>query len=402
MVAGCQNEIICGADAFAKKGRMVQMPSGECRARLGIPAGAAELQQRLDEDPDLSLVTIGDVVDTLPTTGYDGQPIDTNDPNVPTYDFPDFEEGFRWNPHDFHEPEWRHQGATGSSDAYDEGLLNGRRVLLATSYSKSSDPKRGARATVVDHTDLEQVRYVNLLLAKPIEGSAKFRALTTHAGGVVWYGDFLYVADTERGFLVFDMQRIVPADRSETERIGDIGNGVMAAYGCDYLLPQIAIYDLTSGSDPIRFSFVGLDRSASPHELVSGQYQQSHYSGLVVHWAIGDDGWLVPDGDQVIAEQILIAGERRMQGVLSFSGEHLLSTSSQFAGFDNDQIESMYNHSNGKLFIAKPAAQSQEHPAGWAEGPEDIYFEREHNLVWTVTEFPHRRYVFAVEWIPPN
>jgi hypothetical protein len=403
VTTGCDRDaIVCDADMFGEEGRLVRMPAGECRARLAIPSGVVETQRRLDEDPDLTLVSLSDVVDALPNIGYDAQPIDPSDPAIPAYNFPDYLEGFRWNEQDFDGTEWFNQGITGSSDALEEGALNGRRILLSTWYSKSHDPERGARATVSDITDLGHVLYAHLLLAEPIESSAKFRAIPTHAGGAVWYGDLLYVAETERGFRVFDLQRIVPADPSETDRIGAIGSDVMAAFGCDYLLPQIAVYKITSKSDPIRFSFVGMDRSVYPNELVSGQYQQRHWSGLIVHWAIGNDGWLVPDGDRVVAEQILISGERRMQGVVSFNGEYLLSTTSQFDGFDDEKIEGFDNHTDGKLYIAEPGAWSREHPAGWAEGGEDLYFERDRNLVWTTTEYPQRRYVFGVEWNPPQ
>jgi hypothetical protein len=41
-----------------------------------------------------------------------------------------------------------------------------------------------------------------------------YRAINVHAGGVAWYGNYLYVADTEAGLRVFDLRKIFDLDRS--------------------------------------------------------------------------------------------------------------------------------------------------------------------------------------------
>lgn len=76
-------------------------------------------------------------------------------------------------------------------------------------------------------------RYRHLLLVEP-QGSGdtvSFKPARTgsgtslHAGGIVWLGDKLYVADTTQGFRVFDLSRIIEVTHTDDlSRIGVAGS----------------------------------------------------------------------------------------------------------------------------------------------------------------------------------
>jgi hypothetical protein len=59
----------------------------------------------------------------------------------------------------------------------------------------------------VDYARPVRPRYRHVLLVEPYRdraGNPSFRAVPVHAGGIAWYGHYLYVADTYAGFRVFD------------------------------------------------------------------------------------------------------------------------------------------------------------------------------------------------------
>ena len=49
-----------------------------------------------------------------------------------------------------------------------------------------------------------------MLLVDPTGTKARpnYRAIDSHAGGIAWYGNYLYVAETNRGVRVFDLRNI--------------------------------------------------------------------------------------------------------------------------------------------------------------------------------------------------
>ncbi|CAL9599158.1 hypothetical protein [Streptomyces sp. enrichment culture] len=122
-----------------------------------------------------------------------------------------------------------------------------------------------------------------------------------HAGGMVWYGNYLYVADTANGLRVFDLRRIMdlnpdndsatqdemqdglPSDLTDKKRIGR-QNNVWYAFGYRYVMPQVATLKFTTdenGGDVSdnqcyrtgrpKASYVSLDRTGTDH-MVLGEY----------------------------------------------------------------------------------------------------------------------------------
>lgn len=296
--------------------------------------------------------------------------------------------GFRWDEPDMRTRAWYPQGMSGSDDAWD---TSDRRLFAVSWYDKDpSAPAKGVRISLIDATDPADVRYEHVLLVEPLrrDGRATFNAVRTenrtslHAGGIVWYGDLLYVADTQRGLRVFDLRQAIEVDsRSDKSRIG-VSADRMDAFGYRYIVPQIDRYETPDDACWVRYSFAGLDRSHTPPLIATGEYRRSDVKGRVVRWPLGDDGWLMPDADgRVTAYDAVAAAQSQMQGALSWQGDWYISSSYQ--------IDNL-----GLLYRNQPGGQSSSAP--WLIGCEDLYFERHTGLIWTPAEFPNIRDIVAI------
>ena len=299
--------------------------------------------------------------------------------------------GVRWNNGDDGTEAWYPQGVTGSEDAWAAG--HRRRLLMVSWYDHDAGDgiEKGARISLVDLTDLNAARYRHLLLVVPraTAGGVSFDSLQTdaggslHAGGIVWLHPWLYVADTSQGFRVFDLDRIIEVpDTDDSSRIGVSANRV-DAHAYRYIVPQVARYQLAPGGCAARFSFVGLDRSAVPPVLVSGEYHRDDVEGRVIRWAVDPQtGWLLEDEPGVVrAVDAAVSGQTRLQGALTWQGDTYLSASSQTNGL-------------GRLYRTRAGLESR--ISAWPRGCEDLYLERSTDYIWTATEYPDERDVVGI------
>lgn len=306
--------------------------------------------------------------------------------------------GFQWNAGDNATPDWYPQGVTGGSDVQADGRPEGRRLLLVSWYDHTgNNPAKGVRVSLVDLTNTDDITYRHLLLVIPVRsgGTATFTALNygsgnpVHAGGIVWVGNLLYVATTGSGFRVFDMTRIVEATHTDDNaRIGSDGTRI-DGHGYRYLVPQIASYVTPSDACEVRFSFAGLDRSATPPVIVSGEYNSSEPIGRLVSWPIDlSTGWLdeQASGD-VRGIDAVVGAQTRMQGGLSYQGNYYISSSSQIAG------------GYGRLYRTRPGLTSS--ISAWIYGAEDLYMERDTNRIWTAGEHPDNRDTVSIHRLDP-
>ncbi|MFG2925533.1 hypothetical protein ACGFYA_29015 [Streptomyces sp. NPDC048305] len=129
-----------------------------------------------------------------------------------------------------------------------------------------------------------------------------------HAGGMVWYGNYLYVADTANGMRVFDLRKIMDlnpdddadvndptpdglvSDVQDKKRVGRQSN-VWYSYGYRYVMPQVATLKFstaknggtTAGNQCYatgrpKASFISLDRTDTDH-LILGEYCNHNNGG---------------------------------------------------------------------------------------------------------------------------
>lgn len=314
--------------------------------------------------------------------------------------------GFMWNDGDNDVSYWMPQGLTGNEDG-GNALGVDRRTMMVSWYHKTDDrPTKGVRISIVDmETDPPQYRHV--LLIEPHRaangalsyGPAEYDGVNPdalHAGGLVWYGPYLYVADTHEGMRVFDLRRMMAVSNTrDRSRIGVIG-GVTYGAGYEYVLPQVARYRrarLANGdyaSCAVKFSSIGLDRTQEPHSILSAEYHRDERYGRAVSWDLDPVTFRLdaragvsPDRDLVRGRDAVVTGEEKMQGALRAHGIYYISSSSQTL--------TRY----GRLYRNRPG-RGESLITAWPYGCEDLYYEGTRNRIWTVTEYAGARELIGI------
>lgn len=302
--------------------------------------------------------------------------------------------GWTWNSGDMGVSYWMPQGITGSSDASANGFVSNRRLMMVSWYHATDErPTKGVRVSLADLTDFNDIHYRHLLLVVPFLSAIGPNYTEAyydhnddrdalHAGGIVWYGDYLYVADTRVGIRVFDLSKVMRV--SHTDQNGRIGlvNGRSDAHGYRYVVPQIARYRLSDDACPLSFSSLSLDRSTNPPTLLSAEYRSSDIQSRFVHWPLdGQTGKLMDIEGRIDGRDAKMGAQTRVQGALSYDGNYYISSSSQYLRF-------------GRLYRTRPGQESSR--SAWVYGCEDLYYERRSNLIWTAAEFADFRDVIGI------
>ncbi len=305
--------------------------------------------------------------------------------------------GFRWDEEDQRSRRWWPQGITTSADADPTETVQGRRLVVTSAYSKTlGGVAKGARVSVVDVTDPARVRYRHVLLVEAFVGrggTIGVRPVPVHAGGIVWHGDHLHVAGTRRGFSTFRLDDIVavPTRRADqdTDRLAlpeDRADPV-DAFGYRYLLPLRFGYDAVTGAgqEELRYSFLSLDRSTRPHELVAGEYGRGSMTTRLARYEIDPATGLLRTDDVGTARPLALEerGIGHTQGAVVVGGRWYLTTS---AG--QYRLGSVWTGTPGDLV---------RHRFAVPVGPEDITYWPSTDQLWSLSEYPGHRYVFAMD-----
>ncbi len=323
--------------------------------------------------------------------GLDGVLADTN--RVATRDRVPGEaavDGYAWQRGDFRTRRWIPQGITTSADAYgpdaSAGTLDGRHVALISWYARNLlGFVLGSRISVMDCTDDAAAPYRHVLLVHPRRfwGVHWLRTIRVHAGGIVWYGPYLYVAGGQRGVRVFrldDIVRVRNRLRTKTYR---------------YVLPQFTSYaaEHDAGVDQMMYSFMSLDRTGEVDHLVAGEYGRKGGSHRLMRFPLDrrtellqrdDRGWAVPA--ELHDRQV-----ERMQGAALVTGTWVITASN---GKGNP----------GDLWVGRPGEYVR-HAGVLPTGPEDIAYWPQRRQLWSLTEWPRRRWVYAMDvdrWVQPH
>jgi len=299
---------------------------------------------------------------------------------------PCFHTGFEWNSGDDGVDYWYPQGLTSTATAYADGSYAGRKVAVVSWYHKPEEdsagsPNKGARVSITDVTSMNDISYRLALLVEPYWSGAtpNFKAVPVHAGGIAWYRDFLFVADTSEGFRVFDMTRILQVQTGQKDIIGLV-SGAYHAHGYKYVIPQVTRYRLCPSSCCARFSFVALDLSTDPIALVAGEYSKDSIAGRLHRWPLdAATGHLIKQGGAVIPTQALFPGVKKMQGGLTWDDHVFISSS----------------YSNGTLYDGTLGMALDSR--NWPYVPEDLHYSMFSDNLWCHTELPDDRQVFAVK-----
>lgn len=296
---------------------------------------------------------------------------------------------FGWQTGDQAVTYWIPQGITGSFDRGVEATVAGKKLVLVSWYYElandaGSTTEKGVRIAIADVTNPADVRYRFALLVEPVlrAGRADLDPVVSHAGGIAWVGDLLYVAQTGTGFRVFDLSRILQIESTE-DRLGyDATSGMYAAHGYRYAIPQIGMYEEIGACNAV-YSFVAVDRSTQPPTLISGEYDATSIGGRLYRWPLDPaTGRLrVTDADRVIPDGAWFAGDSHIQGGLARGGTFWLTSSFPTGGA-------------GALYRTSVAQPRQE--LGWIDAPEDLSWDPQGAALWSLSEGVDARYVFSV------
>lgn len=326
-----------------------------------------------------------------------------------------FQTGFAWDDADQKVRYWIPQGVTTSADAYNSGYYNGDKVVLVSWYFETNTDDdaaleypldKGMRLTFVDYNSASAPTYRHVLLVEPgrtSSGAPTFKPMRKHAGGIMWYGDLLYVTDTYKGLRVFDLRTLFRVSATEANVCGLHTDGTYQGYGYDYVLTQSHAYD--NAGTVLRYSAIGLDRATNPDSLVVSEYSKAG----TVSYSDGDfngttDGklttpklvrWPLDQTDRrpssLTATEAVTVRQQKIQGAVSRKNRHYLSVSGgpevkgalrtfTSTGSTATTVTHLAVGCEDLSFHSKDAS-------GWAYGE---------SVIWNVSEYARTRYVYAV------
>ncbi len=283
--------------------------------------------------------------------------------------------GFTWDRPDQRSGRWWPQGITTSADASDEEVVDGRRVLITSWYShKIGGENHGSRITVVD---LETLEYRHVLLVVPQHrrrGRVELEPLLVHAGGLTWAGPYLHVAGTRSGLFTCRVDDIIRLDSTED------------SFGHRYVLPVRFAYQAhtTEGVEQMRYSFLSLDRTSPQPHLLAGEYGRGQMTRRLARFPLDPETYHLTAHEDGSSRPVWLdqRGVGHMQGAVVVRNTYYVTVSRG-------------RHLLGKVYAGQPGAFRG---FRWTipVGPEDLTYWPSTDLLWSLTEHPHKRYVFAV------
>ncbi len=284
---------------------------------------------------------------------------------------------FTWDRADRWTKQWMPQGITTSADAGPDGTAPGRDLLITSWHTPDvGDGRKGSRISVID---LASRRYQHVLLveARIADGQARIDPLDSHAGGLVWLGRWLFVAGTFKGLQVCHLDDIL--------RVPD--DAPLETHGYRYVLPVRFVYaapEDAKDTNGLRYSFVSLDRATTPPQLVVGEYGTGTKTKRLAHYELDPETGLLAGEDGVSRPTRLDeAGVGHAQGAVLVDGDYLLTTSNGGARL-------------GSVHVGGPG-EWRRHRWAVPMGPEDLTYWPERDELWSITEHPHRRWVFRMK-----
>lgn len=300
-----------------------------------------------------------------------------------------------WDRADSFSQRWWPQGITTSIDATGtrRGLVAGREVVVTSWYSHQvAGINKGVRISFVD-VNARRYRHVLLVVPKVVDGQVTLAPLKAHAGGIVWVGPWLYVAGTAKGIHVFRLDDIVaiPDDLydEDADRIGRHGDR-LASYGHRFVLPLRFSYRAAAdeGEEPLRYSFLSLDRDPAGPALVVGEYGRRKQTTRLARFELDPETYLLPTDEHGLSRPLLLEGngQRGMQGACVVGDTWYLTASHGPWGL-------------GTLYVGRPGAWRAVRRA-LPMGPEDIAYVPATDSLWSVTEHPGRRWIYKLRRPP--
>jgi hypothetical protein len=383
-----------GAAALATTIVIAAMPASAASAPTNLPVGQFTLSANYHKYDALNAAltsTLGTAdVDTVMAHANHDRTAITDSLGVAGYTG-----GFGFDSGDNNDCTNYPQGITSSRDAVGPGADNsgnydGHQLILVSWYTIDGcggDQSR-SRITLIDWDATYPNNYRKILLVEPTGTAAapSFKDIPIHAGGVSWYGDYLYVADTGHGMRVFNMTDILKTNTGGTaDQIGRQSNGVYYAHNYAYVLPQVGtITASTTSGTPLVWSSISLDRVSRSIVMVEYTCQ----SGCTSYPNRAPRAIRFPFAP----------------GATTFAATTTATEALQLPWY---KLNGVASHNNRWWFNSSGAHQlyywtpdTGSHTYAWVSGGESIsYWEDDTNpdLLWTLQETRGHRNVFAVK-----
>jgi hypothetical protein len=297
--------------------------------------------------------------------------------------------GFRWDSGDNNDPAVAPQGIATSRDAVgtaNNGRYAGRQLIAASFYNNS--PK-SSRINLVDWDSKYPNEYRRILLVEPTgtKAAPSYKDVTVHAGGIAWYGNYLYLADTGSGMRVFDMSKIIKTySGGDKSLIGKHGSHFYA-HNYAYALPQVGkiTSHVASGTTKLTWSSVSLDRPKKSIVMteykcpttVTCKYPKGTTRAVRFPFATGSTKFAA----KTYASQALNTSFHYLNGVGSHNGRWWF----------NDSHDKTLYYWGGKGSV---------HSYKWVSSGESISYWEDAtgpDLLWSLQEGKGNRNVFAVK-----
>lgn len=288
------------------------------------------------------------------------------------------------------------QGITTSRDAVGDGTVDGRydgrQIVMVSWYTRAGSPCDSGtsattrnRLTFVDWDTSYPNSYRKVLLVAPT-GTAtapNFTDVTTHVGGIAWYGDYVYVADTSHGMRIYDMRKILKVDTGGSA--SDIGcsGGVCHAHNYAYVMPQVgSVMASTTSGTALAWSTISLDRVSksivmAEYTCSSGCTAYPNRAPRAVRFPFASGGTFAAT---TTASEALQLPWYNLNGVASHNGRWWFNSSGA-----------------RQLYYWTPSTGS--HTYAWVSGGESISYwedDTQADLLWSLQETQGSRNVFAV------
>lgn len=300
--------------------------------------------------------------------------------------------GFRFDDGDNSDCTNYPQGITTSRDAVggdNGGNYDGHQLVAVSWYTrdKCGGKQVRSRITLADWDATYPNKYRKILLVEPTgtNASPNYKDIPIHAGGVSWYGDYLYVADTGGGMRVFDMRKILEVNSGGTaDQIG-LSGGQYYAHNYRYVLPQVGTVaaHTTSGTNLV-WSSISLDRVSKSIVMTEytckadcTDYPNRAPRAVRFPFASGATTFAA----STTASQALKLPWYNLNGVASHNGRWWFNSSAA-----------------KQLYYWTPTAGPATH--SWVSSGESIsYWEdpKDADLLWSLQEGAGNRNVFAVK-----
>jgi hypothetical protein len=309
-----------------------------------------------------------------------------------SFSVPGLSTGFRFDSGDNSDCANYPQGITTSRDAVgtaNSGNYDGHQLVLVSWYTKDGcggDQAR-SRITLVDWDATYPNQYRKVLLVEPTGTAAApdFKDIPIHAGGVSWYGDYLYVADTGHGMRVFDMRKILKTNTGGTaDQIGHQTGSTYYAHNYAYVLPQVGtVTSATTSGTNLAWSSISLDRVSksivmTEYTCQSGCTDYPNRAPRAIRYPFASGATTF--AATTTASQALQLPWYNLNGVASHNGRWWFNSSGQ-----------------KKLYYWTPAAGAS--TFSWVGSGESLSYwedDTEADLLWSLQEGVGSRNVFAV------